>query len=137
MLSQELRKTLKICPFQPRTLKKQQKSIITTKMKLNIFQFLNQLSCKFIAAVKFFIFYTKKFRFESPYQATCTGSIKPKQRSDSPHSTRSAPWSQPHSRGLYNNSVPPSPRSVRSAGPRYRSSSIDSQSSNESRSCKR
>ncbi|KAF2898763.1 hypothetical protein ILUMI_07413 [Ignelater luminosus] len=74
--------------------------------------------------------------FESPYQATCTSAVKGK-RSDSPHSTRSAPWSQPHSRGLYNSSVPPSPRSVRSAGPRYRSSSIDSQSSNESRSCKR
>lgn len=56
---------------------------------------------------------------------------------DSPRSTRSAPWTQPHSRGLYNTSLPPSPRSVRSAGPRYRSSSVDSQSSNESRSCKR
>ncbi|KAL1490683.1 hypothetical protein ABEB36_013338 [Hypothenemus hampei] len=55
---------------------------------------------------------------------------------DSPRSTRSAPWSQPHSKGLYNSSVPPSPRSVRS-GSRYRSSSIDSQSSNDSRSCRR
>ncbi|KAK4872267.1 hypothetical protein RN001_016391 [Aquatica leii] len=75
--------------------------------------------------------------FDSPYQATCTLSSKSKHRSDSPRSTKSAPWSQPHSRGLYNTSAPSSPRSVRSAGPRCRSSSIDSQSSNESRSCKR
>ncbi|KAF5306005.1 hypothetical protein FQR65_LT07498 [Abscondita terminalis] len=75
--------------------------------------------------------------FESPYQATCTLTTKSKHRSDSPRSTKSAPWSQPHSRGLYNTSAPSSPRSVRSAGPRCRSSSIDSQSSNESRSCKR
>ncbi|XP_049823673.1 band 4.1-like protein 4 isoform X2 [Aethina tumida] len=55
---------------------------------------------------------------------------------DSPRSTRSAPWSQPHSKGLYNSSsVPPSPRSVRSG--RFRSSSVDSQSSNDSRSCKK
>ncbi|KAK5639100.1 hypothetical protein RI129_011592 [Pyrocoelia pectoralis] len=74
--------------------------------------------------------------FESPYQATCTLSVKAKHRSDSPRSTKSAPWSQPHSRGLYNTSAPSSPRSVRSAGARCRSSSIDSQSSNESRSCK-
>ncbi|KAB0801211.1 hypothetical protein PPYR_05565 [Photinus pyralis] len=74
--------------------------------------------------------------FESPYQATCTMSVKGKHRSDSPRSTKSAPWSQPHSRGLYNTSAPSSPRSVRSAGARCRSSSIDSQSSNESRSCK-
>lgn len=76
--------------------------------------------------------------FESPYRATCnTSTTEPRQRSDSPRSTRSAPWSQPHSKGLYNSSMPPSPRSVRSAGPRYRSSSVDSQSSNDSRSCKR
>ncbi|XP_017769983.1 PREDICTED: band 4.1-like protein 4, partial [Nicrophorus vespilloides] len=75
---------------------------------------------------------------ESPYRATCnTSTTETRQRSDSPRSTRSAPWTQPHSRGLYNSSVPPSPRSVRSAGPRYRSSSVDSQSSNDSRSCKR
>jgi len=77
---------------------------------------------------------------ESPYRATCNTSTTNEtrqQRSDSPRSTRSAPWTQPHSRGLYNSSVPPSPRSVRSAGPRYRSSSVDSQSSNDSRSCKR
>ncbi|CAH0554464.1 unnamed protein product [Brassicogethes aeneus] len=54
---------------------------------------------------------------------------------DSPRSTRSAPWSQPHSKGLYNSSAPPSPRSVRSG--RFRSSSVDSQSSNDSRSCKK
>ncbi|KAH1003108.1 band 4.1-like protein 4 [Dendroctonus ponderosae] len=53
-------------------------------------------------------------------------------KGDSPRSTRSAPWSQPHSKGLYNSSAPPSPRSVRS-GSRYRSSSLDSQSSNDSR----
>ncbi|KAJ3640243.1 hypothetical protein Zmor_003553 [Zophobas morio] len=58
-------------------------------------------------------------------------------RTDSPRSIKSAPWSQPHSKGLYNNSIPVSPRSVRSAGPRYRSSSLDSQSSNDSRSCKK
>nr|CAI5847122.1 unnamed protein product [Callosobruchus analis] len=53
-------------------------------------------------------------------------------RFDSPHSTRSAPWTQPHSRGLYNNgSAPASPRSVRSG--RYRCSSVDSQSSNDSK----
>ncbi|KAK9758656.1 FERM N-terminal domain [Popillia japonica] len=75
--------------------------------------------------------------FDSPYRATCnTSTTDVRHRSDSPRSTRSAPWSQPHSRGLYNSSVPPSPRSVRSAGPRYRSSSVDSQSSNDSRSCK-
>nr|XP_022901841.1 band 4.1-like protein 4 isoform X2 [Onthophagus taurus] len=68
---------------------------------------------------------------------TCNSSTEPRHRSDSPRSTRSAPWSQPHSRGLYNSSVPPSPRSVRSAGPRYRSSSVDSQSSNDSRSKRR
>ncbi|KAL3289334.1 hypothetical protein HHI36_022772 [Cryptolaemus montrouzieri] len=58
-------------------------------------------------------------------------------RADSPRSTRSAPWTQPHSKGLYNLSAPASPRSIRSAGPRYRSSSIDSQSSGDSRTCKR
>ncbi|XP_045481866.1 band 4.1-like protein 4 isoform X4 [Harmonia axyridis] len=58
-------------------------------------------------------------------------------RSDSPRSTRSAPWTQPHSKGLYNISAPASPRSIRSAGPRYRSSSVDSQSSGDSKTCKR
>ncbi|KAL0279594.1 UNVERIFIED_CONTAM: hypothetical protein PYX00_001113 [Menopon gallinae] len=57
-------------------------------------------------------------------------------RSESPRSTRSAPWSQSgHVRGLYNSTT--SPRSVRSAGVTQRSSSVDSQSSNDSRSCKR
>lgn len=55
-----------------------------------------------------------------------------KRGGESPRSARSAPWSQPHSKGLYNSSAPPSPRSVRS-GSRYRSSSVDSQSSNDSR----
>ncbi|CAH1985773.1 unnamed protein product [Acanthoscelides obtectus] len=64
--------------------------------------------------------------FETSYNATVQKTY------DSPHSTRSAPWSQPHSRGLYNNSsAPASPRSVRSG--RYRSSSVDSQSSNDSK----
>ncbi|XP_044765723.1 band 4.1-like protein 4 isoform X2 [Coccinella septempunctata] len=58
-------------------------------------------------------------------------------RTDSPRSTRSAPWSQPHSKGLYNISAPASPRSIRSAGPRYRSSSVDSQSSGDSKTYKR
>ncbi|XP_060854377.1 band 4.1-like protein 4 isoform X2 [Rhopalosiphum padi] len=63
-------------------------------------------------------------------------------RSDSPRSTRSAPWgvwSSAPTRGLYSSS---SPRSVRS-GPHQimrhtrRSSSVDSQSSNDSRSCRK
>ncbi|XP_050538194.1 band 4.1-like protein 4 isoform X2 [Daktulosphaira vitifoliae] len=64
------------------------------------------------------------------------------QRSDSPRSTRSAPWgvwSSAPSRGLYSSG---SPRSVRS-GPHQimrharRSSSVDSQSSNDSKSCRK
>lgn len=71
--------------------------------------------------------------FEGDYKMSNNSNVK---KFDSPHSTRSAPWSQPHSRGLYNNSsAPPSPRSVRSG--RYRSSSVDSQSSNDSRGCRR
>nr|CAH7746836.1 unnamed protein product [Callosobruchus chinensis] len=63
-------------------------------------------------------------------ESSYNGTIQKKY--DSPHSTRSAPWSQPHSKGLYNNSsAPASPRSVRSG--RYRSSSVDSQSSNDSK----
>ncbi|KAJ8960031.1 hypothetical protein NQ318_009468 [Aromia moschata] len=73
--------------------------------------------------------------FESTYKVGTLGSASNTKKFDSPHSTRSAPWSQPHSKGLYNSSVPPSPRSVRSG--RYRSSSIDSQSSNDSRTCKK
>lgn len=85
-----------------------------------------------------FLFFFKYFRFESPYKSTCNTALDSRHlKADSPRSTRSAPWSQPHSRGLYNVSVPPSPRSIHSAGPRYRSSSVDSQSSNDSRSCKR
>ncbi|KAK0170006.1 hypothetical protein PV328_010621 [Microctonus aethiopoides] len=57
----------------------------------------------------------------------------------SPRSTRSAPWTQSHPRGLYTSS---SPRSVRSAGTapalvnrlRRRSSSVESQSSGDSHS---
>lgn len=64
-------------------------------------------------------------------------SLHDSRKCDSPRSTRSAPWTQPHSKGLYNNTSAASPRSIRSAGPRYRSSSVDSQSSNDSRSCKR
>ncbi|KAK9889926.1 hypothetical protein WA026_008735 [Henosepilachna vigintioctopunctata] len=71
--------------------------------------------------------------FDYPSHAKDTQNRK----SDSPRSTRSAPWTQPHSKGLYNISAPASPRSIRSAGPRYRSSSIDSQSSGDSRTCKR
>lgn len=65
-------------------------------------------------------------------------------RADSPRSTRSAPWTQP--RGLYSGAA--SPRSVRSAGHRSilqnqasrlnrRSGSVESQSSVDSRACKR
>nr|XP_023011642.1 band 4.1-like protein 4 [Leptinotarsa decemlineata]XP_023011643.1 band 4.1-like protein 4 [Leptinotarsa decemlineata]XP_023011644.1 band 4.1-like protein 4 [Leptinotarsa decemlineata] len=70
--------------------------------------------------------------FEGSFNPSTNNGAK---KYDSPHSTRSAPWSQPHSKGLYNSSAPPSPRSVRSG--RYRSSSIDSQSSNDSRNCKK
>ncbi|KAJ8917863.1 hypothetical protein NQ315_010776 [Exocentrus adspersus] len=74
--------------------------------------------------------------FESIYNTNTLTSMSNTKKFDSPHSTRSAPWTQPLSKGLYNNSsAPPSPRSVRSG--RYRSSSIDSQSSNDSRSCKK
>ncbi|CAH1988683.1 unnamed protein product [Acanthoscelides obtectus] len=63
--------------------------------------------------------------FDTSYHTTT-------RKCDSPRSTRSAPWTQPHSRGLYNNSsAPASPRSVRSG--RYRCSSVDSQSSNDSK----
>ncbi|CAG9841073.1 unnamed protein product [Diabrotica balteata] len=72
--------------------------------------------------------------FEGNYNSTINSSVNVK-KFDSPRSTRSAPWSQPHSKGLYNNSAPASPRSVRSA--RFRSSSVDSQSSNDSRNCKK
>lgn len=67
---------------------------------------------------------------------TSTNNASNLKKYDSPRSTRSAPWSQPHSKGLYNSSAPASPRSVRSAS-RYRSSSVDSQSSNDSRNCKK
>lgn len=65
-------------------------------------------------------------------------------RSDSPRSTRSAPWSVWGSTGPPRNSYSShSPRSVRSAGPQVRlthakrSSSVESQSSNDSRPCRR
>ncbi|XP_066258214.1 band 4.1-like protein 4 isoform X2 [Euwallacea similis] len=74
--------------------------------------------------------------FDSSCHTNTLKSNASSKKFDSPRSTRSAPWSQPHSKGLYNNSVPASPRSVRS-GSRHRSSSLDSQSSNESRSCRR
>ncbi|XP_049964471.1 band 4.1-like protein 4 [Schistocerca serialis cubense] len=86
----------------------------------------------------------------SLYRSTCSipaALPSTQQRADSPRSTRSAPWTQPvhqpHMRGLYSSS---SPRSVRSAGHHNsqllsrltrRSSSVESQSSNDSRSCKR
>ncbi|KDR23084.1 Band 4.1-like protein 4, partial [Zootermopsis nevadensis] len=80
----------------------------------------------------------------SLYRSTCSiPAVLPSHpRADSPRSTRSAPWTQPHVRGLYTSS---SPRSVRSAGNNgqllsrltRRSSSVESQSSNDSRSCKR
>ncbi|PSN55949.1 hypothetical protein C0J52_00424, partial [Blattella germanica] len=80
----------------------------------------------------------------SLYRSTCSiPAVLPSHpRADSPRSTRSAPWTQPHVRGLYTSS---SPRSVRSAGNNSqllsrltrRSSSVESQSSNDSRSCKR
>ncbi|KAJ8970091.1 hypothetical protein NQ314_001402 [Rhamnusium bicolor] len=73
--------------------------------------------------------------FEGSYNVGSISRASNTKKIDSPHSTRSAPWSQPHAKGLYNSSAPPSPRSVRSG--RYRSSSIDSQSSNDSRSCKK
>lgn len=62
---------------------------------------------------------------------------------DSPRSTRSAPWARSQQRGLFGITTA-SPRSVRSASTkdhvsthRYRSSSVESHSSNESRSGKR
>lgn len=63
---------------------------------------------------------------------------------ESPHSTRSAPWSTSgRSRGLYNVS-PKSIKNQRSCSSiqnlqktSIRSSSVDSQSSNDSRCCKR
>ncbi|XP_066996312.2 band 4.1-like protein 4 isoform X3 [Anabrus simplex] len=80
----------------------------------------------------------------SLYRSTCSiPAVLPSHgRADSPRSTHSAPWTQPHVRGLYTGS---SPRSVRSAGNNSqflsrltrRSSSVESQSSNDSRSCKR
>ncbi|KAJ8978036.1 hypothetical protein NQ317_013564 [Molorchus minor] len=73
--------------------------------------------------------------FENCYNTGTLTSVSKSKKVDSPRSTRSAPWSQPLSKGLYNSSVPPSPRSVKSG--RCRSSSIDSQSSNDSRSCKK
>lgn len=69
-------------------------------------------------------------------------NINPPQPSNSPQSTRSAPWEDPtqRNRGLYSNSTNPSPRSVRSAGarasPRFtfrRTSSVESNSSYEYR----
>ncbi|XP_059611522.1 band 4.1-like protein 4 isoform X2 [Phlebotomus argentipes] len=59
---------------------------------------------------------------------------------DSPRSTRSAPWVRSQQRGLFG--VTASPRSVRSASRdasahRFRSSSVESHSSNDSRSCRR
>ncbi|XP_063225900.1 band 4.1-like protein 4 isoform X2 [Bacillus rossius redtenbacheri] len=80
----------------------------------------------------------------SLYRSTCSipAALPSHGRPDSPRSTRSAPWTQPHARGLYAGA---SPRSVRSAGhnPQLpgrlarRSSSVESQSSNDSRSCKK
>ncbi|CAG2055664.1 unnamed protein product, partial [Timema podura] len=84
------------------------------------------------------------FSVGSLYRSTCSiPAVLPSHgRADSPRSTRSAPWTQPHMRGLYTSS---SPRSVRSAGNNSqllnrltrRSSSVESQSSNDSRSCKK
>ncbi|XP_034240286.1 band 4.1-like protein 4 [Thrips palmi] len=78
-------------------------------------------------------------------------------RPSPPLSTRSAPWTEPHARGLYNSAS--SPRSLRSAastgrivaqahgasgasrrhasGPHRRSSSVESHSSTDSRPCRR
>lgn len=97
------------------------------------------------------------FSFESPYRSTCSipavlntrptsryNGTTPGPTPDSPRSTRSAPWMRSQQRGLFG--ITSSPKSVRSAstrvsapaqGNRYRSSSVESQSSNDSRSGKR
>lgn len=86
------------------------------------------------------IFLTAFLFFFLPRLSLCSMYVP--SRSDSPRSTRSAPWgvwSSAPTRGLYSSS---SPRSVRS-GPHQimrharRSSSVDSQSSNDSRSCRK
>ncbi|XP_075160223.1 uncharacterized protein LOC142233256 [Haematobia irritans] len=71
-----------------------------------------------------------------------SGNNNHMQAPDSPRSTRSAPWPRTQQRSLFGNK-PSSPRSVRSAsttggnGQRYRSSSVESHSSNDSRSTRR
>lgn len=102
------------------------------------------------------------FRFDSPYRSTCivpstlslrqypdvygTSNGRSSGAPDSPRSTRSAPWSRTQQKGLFG--VTASPRSVRSATTRknstilpttqrFRSSSVESQSSNDSKSCRK
>ncbi|XP_055586864.1 band 4.1-like protein 4A isoform X2 [Uranotaenia lowii] len=87
------------------------------------------------------------FSFDSPYRSTCsipaalTNSKSHPPAPDSPRSTRSAPWMRSQQRGLFG--INSSPKSVRSASTRMsapvhpnrmRSSSVESHSSNESRS---
>ncbi|XP_065207424.1 band 4.1-like protein 4 isoform X2 [Planococcus citri] len=81
---------------------------------------------------------------KSVYVASSTTNSFYIQRSDSPRSTRSAPWSVWGTTGPPRNSYSShSPRSVRSAGPQVRltharrSSSMESQSSTDSRPCRR
>lgn len=94
----------------------------------------------------------KLFSYASPYRSTSNIPTSLSIRKypvysntpDSPRSTRSAPWSRSHQKGLFG--VNSSPRSVRSASSRknvsipthrMRSSSVESHSSNESKACKR
>lgn len=98
--------------------------------------------------------------YESPYRSTCSipAALNNNHRSykapDSPRSTRSVPWMRSHQRGLFG--INSSPKSVRSAtsrasthhnnsnnvrdrdgSQRQRSSSVESHSSNDSRSGKK
>jgi len=73
------------------------------------------ISCKCKAWILYWVIVICWYRVSNLYRSTCSiPAVLPSHpRPDSPRSTRSAPWTQPHVRGLYTSS---SPRSVRSAG---------------------
>ena len=121
--------------------------------KSNRFPYHNQLKSKSFflvlsftsfSFVYFFFIYLKFLSFDSPYRSTCSIPNVPNGKApDSPRSTRSAPWMRSQQRGLFG--INSSPKSVRSASTRVsapvnsrlRSSSVESHSSNDSRSGKK
>lgn len=125
----------------------------TTIEGRSLFNVVHQLFERYL--FNFYFLFFRCCSFDSPYRSTCNIPTSLNLRSysngnslkapDSPRSTKSAPWSRSQQKGLFG--VTSSPRSVRSASSRksanvpthhrLRSSSVESHSSNDSRSLKK